>query len=135
MFAIAVPRRGFCMTLLHVTIFFTVLIGFVLIRGRAVMVPCLQENSVQNGQLEVHRPGLGNRLSLAVKPSDTMLRLKQRVMLVEPVPFPEQAPKSKPLAVLSCQQHPTTRCRCRFCCSMVPHSKTAKGQVEKWLPC
>eukprot|EP00435_Cladocopium_sp_Y103_P065548 s1541_g27.t1 len=32
----------------------------------------------------------GHRLSLAVKPSDTVLRLKQRVMLVEPVSFPEQ---------------------------------------------
>lgn len=30
------------------------------------------------------------RLSMVVKPSDTILRLKQRVKLVEPVPFPEQ---------------------------------------------
>ena len=34
---------------------------------------------------------LGNQnLSLVVKPSDTVQRLKQRVTLVEPVPFPEQ---------------------------------------------
>ena len=34
---------------------------------------------------------LGNqKLSLVVKPSDTVQRLKQRVTLVEPVPFPEQ---------------------------------------------
>jgi len=31
-----------------------------------------------------------NKLSLVVKPSDTVQRLKQRVTLVEPVPFPEQ---------------------------------------------
>jgi len=37
------------------------------------------------------KSGDGHRLSLAVKPSDTVLRLKQRVMLVEPVSFPEQA--------------------------------------------
>eukprot|EP00438_Fugacium_kawagutii_P028208 Skav200377 [mRNA] locus=scaffold2518:370861:374207:- [translate_table: standard] len=30
------------------------------------------------------------RLSLAVKGSDTVSRLKQRVMLVEPMPFPDQ---------------------------------------------
>jgi len=36
------------------------------------------------------KSGDGHRLSLAVKPSDTVLRLKQRVMLVEPVSFPEQ---------------------------------------------
>ncbi|CAL1158062.1 unnamed protein product, partial [Cladocopium goreaui] len=39
----------------------------------------------------VERHETGHRLSLAVKPSDTVLRLKQRVMLVEPVSFPEQA--------------------------------------------
>ena len=35
--------------------------------------------------------GEGGRLSLSTKPSDTVLRLKQRVAMVEPVPFPDQA--------------------------------------------
>ena len=59
------------------------------------------DHDISSWPLESHLNLTGHRLSLAVKPSDTVLRLKQRVMLVEPVSFPEQAGCEKKRAIHS----------------------------------